>query len=147
MVCVGGGGGGGGVGISYMNSLTPGNTLQVLIGAGGSSGVSGGATVLSSGTQSITTIFAYAGAPGSAYGGAGGGSAGAKINLSGDSGGPGVNSPGSGGSAPGFGGGARTVSLAIGTNGSSYGAGGSGGSNSTNSAGGAGYQGAVIIEY
>jgi hypothetical protein len=38
----GGGGGGGGTAISYLKNLTPGNTLTVTIGAGGSGSTSGG---------------------------------------------------------------------------------------------------------
>ena len=36
------GGGGGGAGISYLRSLTPGNTISVTVGAGGSGGSGGG---------------------------------------------------------------------------------------------------------
>ena len=70
----GGGGGSGGAGIAYLTGLTIGNTLTVSIGAaGGAPGGTGGSTVISSGTQSITTLTATGGiGGGTEYAGSGG---------------------------------------------------------------------------
>jgi hypothetical protein len=55
-----GGGGGGGAAIKYLTGMTPGNTLAVTVGAGGTAnsqpGGNGGNSTVSSGTQTITTI-------------------------------------------------------------------------------------------
>lgn len=134
------GGGGGGVCISNMSNVTPGNTLNIVVGS------ANGTSSVSSGTQSLPTpITATGGSIGAA-----GSSSGGDLNLSGDPGQLGVydniynignNSytpakyGGNGGSAPGFGGAGRAQ-----TNGASWGAGGGG-------HGGLGYQGLVIIEY
>jgi hypothetical protein len=65
------GGGGGGMAVKYLTGLTPGNTLTVTVGAGGtaisagssvSAGNSGGTSSVASGTQSITTVSATGGA-------------------------------------------------------------------------------------
>jgi hypothetical protein len=60
------GGGGGGAAISYLTSLTAGNTLAVTVGGGGAAGGTGtggtgGTSSVASGTQTITTISATGG--------------------------------------------------------------------------------------
>jgi len=64
-------GGGGGYTVKYLTGLTPGNTLAVTRGAGGtagssggSSGGTGGTSSVASGTQTITTISATGGGGG-----------------------------------------------------------------------------------
>ena len=63
-------GGAGGQAVNYLNSLTPGDTISVTIGAGGSAGPhnggagTGGTTSISSGTQTVPTIDAYGGTGG-----------------------------------------------------------------------------------
>lgn len=152
------GGGGGGAAISILSGVTPGNTLTVTIGAGGSAGVAGGTSSVASGTQTITTISATGGGLGStagvngANGGAGGVGSNGNLNLTGDSGGPGsrgntIDLSGNGGSSIfGGGGGGRAVGTSVaGGAGGNYGGGGGGGSNS--GGGGAGAPGVVIFEY
>jgi len=149
------GGGGGGAAISYLTSLTPGNTLTVTVGGAGAT------SSVASGTQSISTISATGGATGGSssngsggVGGAGGVGSGGSINLYGSSGGSAYNVAfsGNGGSSI-FGGGAAGVLQGYG-NGSAgrvYGGGGSGGciqQAATGSvAGGAGAAGVVIFEW
>lgn len=94
-----GGGGGGGTAVAYLTGLTPGNTLSVTVGAGGTAGSSagnggaGGASSVASGTQTITTITANGGGGGigaspggSGAGGAGGSTSGATYGISGSQG-------------------------------------------------------------
>jgi len=64
------GGGSGGMAVKYLTGLTPGNTLAVTVGAGGTAIAAGAATAgnsgatssVASGTQSITTVSATGGA-------------------------------------------------------------------------------------
>jgi hypothetical protein len=170
-----GGGGGGGTAISYLTGLTPGNTLTVTIGAGGTAGPSsagnggtGGSSTVASGTQTITTITG-AGGSGSlgaastlTAGGAGGSGSNGTINLTGSGGSvsfPGTFSSssltatnvmgGSGGSSS-IGGGARNVyNNSSGITGGNYGGGASGSANLNggNNIGAAGAGGAVIFEW
>jgi hypothetical protein len=97
------GGGSGATAISYLTGLTPGGTLAVTIGAGGTSPNSygglgaagtGGSSTVASGTQSISTITGGGGAGGGILinneggnGGAGGTASGGTINISGTRGG------------------------------------------------------------
>jgi hypothetical protein len=157
-----GGGGGGGAGISYLTSLTPGNTISVTVGTGGAGGVgsasgfnatdgtTGGSSSIQSGTQSIATITATGGEFGivSTQGGAGGTCSGANLNIAGSGG-----SCSGGGGAPGgiggssiLGGGGRAQS-STGVNGGNYGGGGSGAGGATAQNGGTGANGVVIFEY
>jgi hypothetical protein len=101
-----GAGGGGGASIKYLTGLTPGNTLSVTVGAGGTAGASGqnnggtGSTSsVASGTQTITTVSATGGSGGGAssgllYGipGLGGAGSNGDINITGDKGFPSVTS-------------------------------------------------------
>jgi len=72
---VAGGGGSGAAAITYLSSLTPGNTITVTVGTGGtttsSAGNTGGSSSISSGTQTITTVTTTGGT-GSMTGGSGG---------------------------------------------------------------------------
>ncbi len=85
-----GSGSGAGALQKYLSSLTPGNTLALTIGAGGTSTPgAGAASTLASGTQSITTLTANGGGAGSATAVVAGGTA-----SNGDhniTGGPGVS--------------------------------------------------------
>jgi hypothetical protein len=98
-----GGGGGGGSAIKYLTGLTPGNTLTVTRGAGGTAGTAagaaggtGGTSSVASGTQTITTISATGGSgsitpnnsPGTFNGGGGGVGSAGDLNITGDSGEP-----------------------------------------------------------
>jgi hypothetical protein len=75
--------GGGGTAIKYLTGLTPGNTLTVTVGAGGTAGAgstgsscnsggTGGTSSVASGTQTITTVSATGGIGGSGGYGNGG---------------------------------------------------------------------------
>jgi hypothetical protein len=90
----GGAGGGGATCIKYLTGLTPGNTLSLTIGAGGTGGApgnaggAGGDTTLSSGSQTITTLTAGGGAGGAmgafaGVNGAGGTATNGDLNISG----------------------------------------------------------------
>lgn len=131
----GGGGGGGGTAIKTLTGLTPGNTLTYTVGTAGNT------SQVASGTQTITTISATAGAAGTGAGGIGsngdlniGGSGGMAGGTDGDQVSP---QPGCGGNSY-FGGGG--VSNGVGR---AYGGGGGGGAGSSN----AGAAGVVIFEY
>jgi hypothetical protein len=107
-------GGGGGSAIKFLTSLTPGNTLTVTIGAGGTAGPSnanpqsggtGGTSSVASGTQSISTISATGGgggggssSNGSSSAGAGGSGSGGDLNINGGGGATG-SAGGAGGSS------------------------------------------------
>jgi hypothetical protein len=78
----GGGGGGGGAAVKYLTGLTPGNTLTVTVGGGGTAGSSapgaggtGSTSSVASGTQTITTISATGGTGGQPADGNGGNAA------------------------------------------------------------------------
>lgn len=83
-----GGGGGSGAGfVYYLSGLTAGNTLTVTIGASGGVGGNGGNTVISSGTQSITSATAGGGTGASATNsGNGGTTTGGTLQMNGDNG-------------------------------------------------------------
>jgi len=73
---IAGGGGSGAAAITYLSSITPGNTISVTVGTGGAAGTSGagssgGSSSISSGTQAITTVTTTGGT-GSTTGGSGG---------------------------------------------------------------------------
>jgi hypothetical protein len=141
----GGGGGGGGAGISYLTGLTPGNTISVTVGA------AGGASSISSGTQTIATVTATAGGNGgNSYAvGAGGSCSGANLNFGGSAG-AGLSGITVGGASIFGGNGQSAAANNNGNAGTAYGAGGSGGSRPCGggtSSGGAGYQGVVIFEW
>ena len=72
---VAGGGGSGAAAITYLSSITPGNTIAVTVGIGGTTtfgaGNTGGSSIIASGTQSITTVTTTGGT-GSMTGGSGG---------------------------------------------------------------------------
>ena len=78
--CVGGGGGGG-TATKWVTGLTPGAAITVVVGAGGSSGATGGAS-------SFMGVIANGGfASGSTVGGTGGSTSGADLGVTGGSGG------------------------------------------------------------
>ena len=134
-----GGGGGGATAITYLTSLTPGNTITVTVGTGGAGGTSGGAgsaggsSSISSGTQTISTVTANGGSGsngGTSVGAAGGSASGGTLNLSGGAGtygflynGSGINNnqgPGFGGTStasPTYGGGGNGTAANSGSNG------------------------------
>lgn len=100
-VVVGSGGAGGGSAVKYLTGLTPGNTLTVTVGAGGTAGASGsyntggtgGTSSVASGTQTITTISATGGSGGTTnnvsttnQGGTGGSGSNGDYNISGGNG-------------------------------------------------------------
>jgi len=154
--------GGGGTAIKYLTGLTPGNTLTVSRGAGGTNvdggaGGTGGTSSVSSGTQTITTISATGGSGGNYSGGgaAGGGSGGTgsngDLNMTGGGGGAyedegGLNSVTAGGGDSFFAGVTYCPSRgANGPSGNPYGGGASGNSSSggTNTGG----NGVIVFEY
>ena len=99
---------GGGAAIKYLTGLTPGNTLVVTVGAGGTNttgtGNNGGTSSVASGTQTITTISATGGNIATGVGGIG---SNGTLNIRG--GGVGDIGSGPGGSSI-FGGGGSSVS-------------------------------------
>lgn len=155
----GGGGASGGMAIKYLTGLTPGNTITVTVGAGGTgvnaaNGNNGADSSISSGTQSITTVTAKFGGGGFATvaqspGGASGGiSTNGDINGAGTAGAnacAGASGEGAstflGGAGNAAGGGAGNNAIA------NTGSGGSGGFIGGNSAGGNGAAGIVIFEW
>ena len=167
---VGNGGGAGGAAIKIVSGLTPGGTVTVTVGAGGT-GVSN-ATGNSGGTSSFGAHCSATGGTGGTKSGslitfrtsaANGSGSGGDINLSGfsnhnsavtyDAGGTRVtHTSGRGGDTPlGYGSGALGVDGDLaGVAGSGYGSGGSGSMSktaSTSRTGGAGAAGIVIVEY
>ena len=72
---IAGGGGSGAAAITYLSSITPGNTIAVTVGIGGTTttgaGNPGGSSTIASGTQAITTVTTTGGT-GSMTGGSGG---------------------------------------------------------------------------
>ena len=164
-----GGGGGGGTAISYLTGLTPGNTLIVTIGAGGTAGAvtptaggTGGSSTVASGTQTITTITGAGGSGSvsaldisSTPGGAGGSGSSGTINLAGSGGSSGTGTTGGVGGSSSIGGGGRGTGLSgvsvssPGVAGGNYGGGASGGcaASGYGAVGAAGAGGAVIFEY
>lgn len=160
----GAGGGGGGTAIKYLTGLTPGNTISVTVGAGGSGGTSGGngssggCSSISSGTQTISTVTGGGGlACGNGFntgkrGGIGGVGSGGCLNFYG-SGGGGASYNASGTSGHGgssfMGGGGAGANIACNASlsrpGLSYGGGGAGAVQA--GAGSNGASGVVIFEY
>ncbi len=153
----GSGGGAGGTGIKWLSGLTPGLTLTVTVGAGGTgvasnSGNPGATSSVASGTQSITTITTNGGtggvATGSTSNGVAGGAAGTggDINMGGGGSQPGIALVGGGGGNSIFGGAAQPNTGTPGNAGVAPGAGG-GGSSGAAGTGGAGAAGVVIFEW
>lgn len=159
---VGSGGGSGGYAVKTLTGLTPGNTIAVTVGAGGTgvsgaAGNAGAASTIASGTQTITTVTANGGLGGGSQssvpiGGAGGGA----ISTNGDINGAGA--PGDTGFSTAAGvkggstmlGGAGTVvggstagSAAVANTGSGGGGAGAG----ANNAGGNGAAGLVVFQW
>jgi len=143
----GGGGGAGGTAISYLTSLTSGNTISVTVGA------AVGNSSIQSGTQSITTVTGGAGTTGTSnqtgwtLGGAGGTATNGTININGQRGGDGPTSMSSFGGSTSFGGGGTGgyTSGVLPTAGVGYGSGGGGAGDSSSGASGA--AGIVIFEW
>lgn len=155
------GGGGAGTAIKWLSGLTPGNTLTVTVGTGGTGsanavGNPGGNSTVASGTQTISTISGNGGgggaATGNVVGAVGGAGTGGDINLTGSQ--PMMalvtycNAGSNGGASfwAGGGGGGFTGSGAAGTSPGS-GGGGAGGGASGAVAGGAGANGIVVFEW
>lgn len=82
-------GGGGGTAIKYLTGVTPGLTITVTVGAGGSTaGTAGGSSSISSGTQTLSTVTANGGSGAASSGtvGAGGTATGGDLNVTGETG-------------------------------------------------------------
>lgn len=154
------GGGSGGVGIKWLSGLTPGNTLVVTVGTGGTgvsatAGNNGTASSVASGTQVIATITANPGGGGAANisGPAGGGAAGTTgtggdFNFSGSPGqGFSLATESSTGAASIFGGSTPVQINNTGITASVPGAGGGGAQGVGPFAGGGGANGIVIFEW
>ena len=166
IVSFGGSAGGGGTAIQFLSGLTPGNTILVTVGAGGTGGTApssnggpGGVSSITSGSQTISTISATGGAGGlvSQQNANGGSASGGSLNILGG-GASSTLSPGSipatgipGNSFLGMGGQNRATVVAGPLPGfaGQLGGGGSGGivDGPGSAAGGAGGAGAVIIEW
>jgi hypothetical protein len=153
-----GGGAAGGAAIKWLTGLTPGNTLAVTVGSGGTgvangAGNTGGASSVASGTQTITTITANGGGGGqiSAQPGAPGPvGSGGDLNLQGSAGTiPALPNLGGTGGGSLFGGGGPFGLAGPGGPGGAPGAGGggAGGTASTTVPGGNGANGIVIFEW
>lgn len=144
----GAGGGAGGTAIKVITGLTPGGTISVTIGAGGTSYANGG----------TTSFGAYCSATGGSastgtnYGGAGGVGSGGDINIGGGggSGGGGLGASGgtawtgSGAGGSSYMGGGGNAGSGNGGDGQNYGGGGGG---ALSGSGGTGGNGVVIVEY
>jgi hypothetical protein len=125
------GGGGGGCAIKILSSLTPGSTINVVVGAGAAAGSTGGESSVSSGTQSISTVSASGGAPGnsSVAGGQGGIGSNGDLNFAGDAGqgyGRQVGGPAGGGTFMGGGGAGSQTGRAYGGGGGQFASGAAG---------------------
>lgn len=156
----GGGGGAGGTTIKYLSGLTPGNTLSITIGSGGTgvsaaAGGNGTATTIASGTQTITSIVANGGTGGlialsgnGANGGAGGtAGSGGDFNLPGNGGQLGAALTGGTGGASLFGGAGTGATGFTGNNAGGFCSGGGGAGQNANAAGGNGSGGAALFEW
>lgn len=155
----GAGGGAGGAAIKWLAGLTPGNTLTVTIGSGGTGvsnapGNNGAASTVTSGTQTISTITANGGggAPNAVQPGFGGNSSGGDLNLTGSFGtsqaAGGITVGGNGGSSLLCGGGAPGVGGPGGSGvAAGAGGGGAGGLGGVAVPGGNGANGIVIFEW
>lgn len=148
------GGGSGGASIKWLTGLTPGNTLAVTVGGGGSgnsgaAGSNGIASSVASGTQTITTITTNPGFGGGSgvppLAGQIGGSAGSggDINFGGGGSSDAATGVASAGGGSLYGGGGASG----GNPGSAYGSGGGGARIGATTAGGVGQQGIVIFEW
>lgn len=137
------GGGGGGAAIKVISGLTPGSTVTVTVGAGGSANNDGG----TSSFGAYCSATGGAKGPGSGVTGASGGiGSNGDLNIKGQgSGNIFINGQtvGSAGGSSIFGGGGYGSQNAVGQAGGAYGGGGGGG----NSGPGAGAAGVVIVEY
>jgi hypothetical protein len=155
----GSGGGAGGTAIKWLTGLTPGNTLTVTVGSGGTgvsnaAGNSGTPSTVASGTQTITTLTGGAGngAPNAVQPGIPGGATNGDINLSGGIGtgqAGGSTTVGGNGAASYWGGGGGFGVGAAGGVAVNPGAGGGGAGGGSGSAvtGGAGAAGIVLFEW
>ena len=155
----GSGGGAGGTAIKWLSGLTPGNTLTVTVGSGGTGvsnapGNNGTASTVASGTQTITTLTGGSGfgAPNAVQPGSPGGATNGDLNLPGGIGtgqGGGSTTVGGNGAASYWGGGGTFGVGAAGGAGINPGAGGGGAGGGGGSAvtGGAGAAGIVIFEW
>jgi hypothetical protein len=161
----GSGGGSGGAGIKWLTGLTPGNTLTVSIGVGGTgvsaaNGNPGTGSTVSSGTQIITSIVTNGGLGGAGIGGtSGAGGGGAAIGTGGDvnvggAGGQSITAVGASltmagaGASSILGGGAGSPGITgTGNIPTAPGGGGSGALGGANAAGGNGANGIVIFEW
>lgn len=151
-----GGGGAGGYGLQFF-SVTPSQSIPVVVGSGGAGGVSGSPggpssflTLSSGGGTGATT----SGIAGFSDPGIGGAVTGAKIGITGGRGEPGASNVqmGIGGSSPNGGGGGSQTIAATSMNGIQPGGGGAGGISATLGAGlpgsgGAGAAGRVVVWY
>lgn len=156
----GGGGGSGAVAIKYLTGLTPGNTIIVTVGAGGTgvSAAAGGAGVASniaSGTQTITTVTAGGGGGGNANGVTSAGGTAGTLSTNGDinnTGTPGAGTwstiSGAAGASSMFGGGGNDSNGGNpGNAAGSFGGGGGGAGAGANRIGGNGAGGFVLFEW
>lgn len=154
------GGGSGGWSEKWLSALTPGNTLTVTVGTGGTgvsaaTGNAGTASSVASGTQVISTITANGGSGGLANSAAVvGGGPGGTVGSGGDLNFAGSSAPGfviatlGGAGAPSvFGGYGNTASSSAGVSATVAGAGGSGAQGTGPFAGGAGKDGIIIFEW
>lgn len=154
-----GGGGGGGSSLTILTGLTPGMSIPVTVGAGGtpSAGASGGSGGTSSFGTYVSATGGSGGGGGTSYapmpGGSGGAGVGGNVNNAGSYGTDSVMSSARGGDGGGQGSGRGTTGALTAISGQGYGGGGGGnGSNNTSGAGtgalgGSGASGIVIVEY
>lgn len=153
-----GGGGAGGTAIGIYN-VVPGQTLTIVVGAGGTAGAASNGNGGAGGSSSFSTFCsATGGSPGtwlsasSSPGGVGGFAVGGLINVNGGYGGDGTATGGSVGVVPGYGGasfwgGGQRASVASSiTQGGAIGSGG-GGVYSIAGSGNSGQAGCVVVEY
>jgi hypothetical protein len=156
----GGGGGSGSAGVKWLTGLTPGNTLSVTIGGGGTgvsaaAGNNGTGSTVASGTQTITSIVTNGGTggfiavSGNGVPGGDGGAAGTggDMNLQGSAGSLGAALTGGGGGPSIFGGAGRGATGALGSNAGGFCSGGGGAGQNINNVGGNGSGGVAVFEW
>jgi hypothetical protein len=114
---ISGGGGGGGIAIEYITGLTAGTNISVTVGAGGNAATTGGT---SSFAEYCSATGGASSGTNSTAGGGGGTGSGGNINITGGTGGNGINGSGSGGALQIYSTGAGGGSLSSATDGYSW---------------------------
>ena len=148
----GGGGGAGGTAIAVVSGLTPGSSITVTVGAGGTGTTGNGGN---GGSSSFGSYCSVGGGYGGQFfvvvaGGSGGGGASGDYGFYGGYGNEGsgtASTPGGSGGASFWGSGGRSGSSSVGVPGQSFGSGGGAPYGVASAVGGAGAAGFVLVEW